>query len=48
MFLEFVTGKNSVVCGEGLEQRPIKMPDGEIYVSLWDHENYSGKIEQGM
>ncbi len=44
--LEFVTGQNSDGYGEGLEQRPIKTPDGEIYVSFWNHENYSLKLEQ--
>ena len=46
--LEFVTGQNSDGYGEGLEQRPIKTPDGEIYVSFWNHENYSLKLEQDM
>ncbi|HCS73417.1 MAG TPA: hypothetical protein DIW17_06035, partial [Clostridiales bacterium] len=32
--LDFVTGQNSDGYGEGLEQRPIKTPDGEIYVSF--------------
>ncbi|WP_075366826.1 hypothetical protein [Desulfosporosinus metallidurans] len=46
--LDFVTGQNSDGYGEGLEQRPIKTPDGEIYVSFWNHENYSLKLEQEM
>lgn len=46
--LEFVTGQNSDGYGEGLEQRPIKTQDGEIYVSFWNHENYSIKLEQEM
>ena len=46
--LEFVTGQNSDGYGEGLEQRPIKTPDGEIYVSFWNNENYSLKLEQEM
>lgn len=25
--------------GEGLEQRPINIPDGELYVSFWDSSN---------
>lgn len=29
--LDFVSGRNSDEYGEILEQRPIKMPDGEIY-----------------
>jgi hypothetical protein len=46
--LKFVAGQNSDGYGEGLEQRPIKTPDGEIYVSFWNHENYSLKLEQEM
>lgn len=46
--LDFVTGQNSDGYGEGLEQRPIKTPDGEIYVSFWNHENYSLKLDQEM
>ena len=46
--LEFVTGQNSDGYGEGLEQRPIKTSNGEIYVSFWNHENYSLKLEQDM
>lgn len=46
--LDFVTGQNSDGYGEGLEQRPIKTSDGEIYVSFWNHENYSLKLEQEM
>lgn len=42
---DFVTGQNSDGYGEGLEQRPIKTHDGEIYVSFWNHENYSLKLE---
>lgn len=44
--LDYVCGQNSD--GEGFEQRPIKTPDGEIYVSFWNHENYSLKLEQEM
>lgn len=36
--LDFVTGQNSDGYGEGLEQRPIKTPDGEIYVSFWSND----------
>jgi len=46
--LDFVTGQNSDGYDEGLEQCPIKIPDGEIYVSFWNHENYSLKLEQEM
>ena len=46
--LDFVTGQNSDGWGEMFEQRPIRTPDGEIYVSFWNHENYSLKIDQEM
>jgi hypothetical protein len=46
--MDYVCGQNSDGYGEGLEQRPIKTPDGEIYVSFWNHENYSLKLEQEM
>ncbi len=46
--LDFVTGQNSDGYGEGFEQRPIKTPDGEIYVSFWNHENYFVKPEHDM
>jgi hypothetical protein len=43
-----VVGQNADGYGEGLEQRPIRTPGGEIYVSFWNHENYSLKLEQEM
>lgn len=46
--LDFVTGQNSDGWGEMFEQRPIRTPDGEIYVSFWNHENYSLKFDQEM
>jgi len=46
--LDFVTGQNIEGYGEGLEQRPIKTPDGEIYVSFWNCENYFVKPEHDM
>lgn len=45
--MEYVVSQNSDGYGEGFEQRPIKTPDGEIYVSFWDSgKNYSVKPEQ--
>ena len=44
--MDYVCGQNSDGYGEGLEQRPIKTPDGEIYISFWNHENYSLTLEQ--
>lgn len=35
-----ITGQNADGFGEGFEQRGIKTEDGEIYVSLWNHEEY--------
>jgi hypothetical protein len=32
--MDYVCGQNSVGYGEGFEQRPIKTPDGKIYVSF--------------
>lgn len=46
--INYVCGQNADGYGEGLEQRPIKTPDGEIYVSFWNHANYSLKLEQEM
>jgi len=46
--LDFVTGQNSDGYGSGFEQCPINTSDGEIYVSFWNHENYSLKLEQEM
>lgn len=47
--LNYVVGQNSDGYGEGFEQRPIKTPDGEIYVSFWDSgRNYSVKLEQEL
>lgn len=46
--IDYVCGQNSDGYGEGFEQRPIKTSDGEIYVSFWNHENYSLKLEQDM
>ena len=37
--MEYVCGQNSDGYGEGLEQRPINTPEGEIYVSFWDSGN---------
>jgi hypothetical protein len=36
---EYITGQNSDGYGEGLEQREIRVPEGDLYVSFW----HSGK-----
>ena len=36
---EDVTSQAADGFGEGFEQRPIKTPAGEIYVSLWSYNN---------
>lgn len=43
-----ITGQNSDGFGEGFEQRGIKTEDGEIYVSLWNHEDYFLKTSAEM
>jgi hypothetical protein len=37
-----------MVRGESFEQRPIKVEDGEIYVSFWNSENFFIKPEQEL
>jgi hypothetical protein len=46
--IKFVVGQNSDGYGEVVEQRPIKTPDGEIYVSFWNSDNYFIKLEQDL
>ena len=43
-----ITGQNSDGFGEGFEQRGIKTEDGEIHVSLWNHEEYFLKSGEEM
>lgn len=43
-----ITGQNSDGFGEGFEQRGIKTEDGEIHVSLWNHEEYFLKSSAEM
>lgn len=38
--LDYAEGQMSDGFGEGWEQRPIKTPEGEIYVSLWNSEHF--------
>ncbi len=46
--LDYVVGQNADGYGEFLKQRPVKTPDGEIYVSFWNYKNYFLKLEQEM
>ncbi len=43
-----ITGQNSDGFGEGFEQCGIKTEDGEIHVSLWNHEEYFLKSGEEM
>lgn len=43
-----ITGQNADGFGEGFEQRGIKTEDGEIHVSLWNHEEYFLKSGEEM
>lgn len=42
------SGQMSDGWGESFEQRPIKVEDGEIYVSFWNSENFFIKLEQEL
>ena len=46
--MDSVCGQNSVSYGECFEQRPIKTPYGEFYVSFWDSDKYFLKSEQEL
>lgn len=37
--IQEIEGQYSDGWGEGLEQQPIKVPDGELQISLWDNGN---------
>ena len=43
-----ITGQNADGFGEGLEECEIKTEDGEIHVSLWNHEEYFLKTKAEM
>lgn len=38
--LDYIEGQQADGLGEGWEQRPIDTPEGEIYVSLWNPDNF--------
>ena len=37
---DWITGQNSDGFGESLEQIPIKVEEGELYVSFWNRYRY--------
>lgn len=42
---DYLSGQYSDGWGEGFEQRPINTPEGELYISFWNSENFSIRTE---
>lgn len=45
---DYFTGQYSDGWGEGFEQRPVKTPDGDLYISFWDSDDFSIQTEQKL
>ena len=44
----YISGQFSDGFGEGLEQRPIKLGEDEVYISLWNSDDYYLKLESEL
>lgn len=45
---DYVIGQWSDGFGEGFEQRPIRTPDGDLYISFWDADHFYMKTGDEM